>query len=339
MPTEPKPTKETRYERPDRVGKQIGEPCDHVEDYDGDETKLPVWGDGKVNRPRAEMQALRMKFERWYAKPIRRRVPPTQKAWAAENGVHEVTTSAWVKDYKRDRNLEPKNVLKKKSDQELQDLLKSYTAKPEKRTEVEQEIEWRKLKTEKMRFIEEYCWMTLQEGGDPVPFELWDCQREALVDFDRYQHLIVLKTRRLGLSWLADAYCLHTCLFVDNVNILFRSIGREEATEQHERLKFMYDHLPEWMKERVQLGKTTGMKLKRNDSISQMSNGSAIRMLASTARKGHGSTPKILFWDEQARDVNAGKAYGGLKASLGASGKTKIIIVSTSEGPGNLFHL
>jgi len=303
-----------------------------------DESPLAEGSAGGGGRTRQQLNKLHNSFDRWYAKPPKQRRPMTQQRWGIENGVHEVTIARWAKQYRQSHGIEQKRTLEEIPTNELKAMQEAPNVSAERRELIWQELEWRALALDKARFITDYCWMLDQEGGDPIPFDLWEPQREALKAFDDHRHLIVLKTRRLGFSWLADAYCLHTAMWTSNVNILFRSIGREEATEQHDRLKFMYDHLPDWMQDRVQLGSTTGRKLKRNDSISQFSNGSAVRMLASTKRKGHGSTPKILFWDEQARDVNAAAAYGALKAAVGAKSSTKIIIVSTSDGPGNLYH-
>ena len=197
---------------------------------------------------------------------------------------------------------------------------------------IDREIEWRKCIEDAAYFIETYCQMWEKEGGDPIPFHLWDCQRETLTAFDTYSQLIILKTRQLGQSWTVDAYALHQCMFRPNYHVYIRSIGLKEANEQHARIKFMYDNLPDWMRRRVKLG---GRNLKKNDSLSEFDNGSAIHMLAASKRAGHGAAASLVFWDEMARDEAAEEGWRGIKPAI--SGGGRVVIVSTSDGPNNRF--
>ena len=182
-------------------------------------------------------------------------------------------------------------------------------------------------------FIDNYCMMWEKEGGDPIPFELWDCQRETLDLIERERQVIILKTRQLGESWTMCAYSLWKCMFTSNVHIYIRSIGLKEANEQHERLKFMYDNLPEWLQARVRLG---GKNLKRNDSVSQFSNGSSVHMLSASKKSGHGAAPTLIFWDEMARDELA-DPYGWRAIKPAVNGGGRVVLVSSSDGPNNRF--
>lgn len=206
------------------------------------------------------------------------------------------------------------------------------TSKVELRSAIEHELEWKKCEADPEYFIDHYCYMWEKAGGDPIPFKLWECQRETIRAFESNEQLIILKTRQLGESWVIDGYSLWCAVFKPNVHIYIRSIGLKEATEQHERIKFMYDNLPDWLRDRVTLG---GKGKKRNDTKSEFSNGSAIHMLASSKKSGHGSSPYLVFWDEAARDENASKAWGAIKPSIANGGR--VVIVSTSDGPNNLF--
>ena len=197
--------------------------------------------------------------------------------------------------------------------------------------------EWTRCANDREYFIDNYCMMWEQEsevgGGDPIPFVLWDCQRESLTSFDSNRQVIVLKTRRLGESWTICAYSLHGCMFTSNFHVYIRSIGIKEANEQHERFKFMYDNLPEWMQERIRLG---GKNLKRNDTMSQFSNGSSTHMLAASKKAGRGSSPSLIFWDEMAFDETA-DPYGWRSVKPAINDGGRVVIVSTSNGPNTLF--
>jgi hypothetical protein len=201
----------------------------------------------------------------------------------------------------------------------------------------EESDEWAKCAKDREYFIDTYCMMWEKEtevgGGDPIPFVLWDCQRKSLTEFERNRQVIVLKTRQLGESWTICAYSLHACLFRNNFHVYVRSIGLKEASEQHERFKFMYDNLPDWMQEKVRLG---GKNLKRNDTLSQFSNGSSVHMLAASKKAGRGSAPSLIFWDEMAFDETA-DPHGWRSIKPAINGGGRVVIVSTSNGPNTLF--
>jgi len=197
----------------------------------------------------------------------------------------------------------------------------------------EEKDEWSRCAENPEYFIDTYCMMLEQDGGDPIPFKLWDCQRKTIRTIQAEKHLIVLKTRRLGESWVLCAYSLWASMFTPNTHIYIRSIGIKEANEQHERFKFMYDYLPDWMQERVRLG---GKNLKRNDSVSQFSNGSTTHMLAASKKAGRGSSPTLIFWDEMAFDETADPwGWRSVKPSINSGGR--VVIVSTSNGTSNLY--
>lgn len=196
-----------------------------------------------------------------------------------------------------------------------------------------QEKEWRKCAKNAAYFVNEYAFMWTKEGGDPLDWELWDCQRDALDQFQKHRLVIILKTRQLGMSWTACAYVVWCVVFKLNFHVYFQSIGRVEVAEQMHRIHFIYDNLPEWMQRRVEMG---GRNLKDNDSLIELSNGSAIHSVATTKRAGHGSAPSLYILDEFARNEQDVMAWRAVKPALAAKGQ--VIVVSTANGIGNRFH-
>ena len=62
-------------------------------------------------------------------------------------------------------------------------------------------------------FIESFCKLKDQRIGEPIPFLLWDCQKEQCEAWTTYDETITLKTRQCGISWLSGAFGLWECFF------------------------------------------------------------------------------------------------------------------------------
>jgi len=181
-------------------------------------------------------------------------------------------------------------------------------------------------------FCDNYVMMWAKEGGDPIHFNLWEFQKEAASKLQKKMKLIFLKARQMGLSWLAMAYVVWCMLFKKNFHIYITSIGLKEVNEQMERIRFIWYNLPEWLREGVVLG---GRGLKDNDSIMELSNGSAVHAISSSKASGHGTAPGLYILDEFARKEGDRMAWRAIKPSLGE--KSQVIIISTSNGFGNLY--
>ena len=195
------------------------------------------------------------------------------------------------------------------------------------------ELEWRKCKADPVYFINTFCKMWVKEGGEAIDWKLWAPQEIAIRKMQVLRLIILLKTRQLGMSWTACGYVLWRVMFEENIQAYFRSIGLVEAIEQHERIKFIYDHLPEWMQEKSELG---GKRCKRNDRQSQFQNGSSVNMVTSSKKAGHGTAPSIYIWDEAARDENDVHAIRSIMPAVGEV--AQFIIISTANGFGNTFQ-
>jgi len=171
-----------------------------------------------------------------------------------------------------------------------------------------------------------------QDHGDGVgtmPFKLWDAQRDLLGAIEAEPRLLILKARQLGISWLCCAYALHLCLFKPNRLVLTFSIGQEEANEMMRRIQAMYDRLSEGMRAEHPTSK-------RNTEEIVWANGSAIHALPSRKSAGSGYTASLIILDEFAKNENASKLYAAVKPTIDGGGK--MIILSTANGAGNLFH-
>jgi len=167
------------------------------------------------------------------------------------------------------------------------------------------------------------------EGVGTMPFKLWEAQEELLQAMETEPRLLILKARQLGISWLCCAYALWLCLFKPSRLVLTFSIGQEEANEMMRRIQAMYDRLPDAIK-------AEHPTAKRNTEEIAWKNGSAIHALPSRKSAGSGYTASLIILDEFAKNENASKLYTAVKPTIDGGGK--MIILSTANGAGNLFH-
>ena len=181
-------------------------------------------------------------------------------------------------------------------------------------------------------FIVHHCMIWTKEGGDPIPFDLWECQKEALEAFITQRLVIILKTRQLGMSWLSCAYLLWLMMRESNVHAYFSSIGQKEASEQAARTKFIYENLPVWMQSRIQLG---AKGKKDNESLKEFSNNSCLHIMATSKKAGHGASPRVWVIDEFARNEQDVRTMRAVQPAVGQIGQ--VIIISTADGLGNKF--
>lgn len=201
-----------------------------------------------------------------------------------------------------------------------------------KKEQAIQELEWRKINSDFAYFVDTYCMMWRKEGGEPVDFRLWEFQWDAAKRMQHKRYLIVLKARQMGLSWLASAYVLWKVMTKRNFHAYYTSIGLREVQEQMERIRFIFNNLPQWIQSRALLG---ARGCKDNDSLIEFDNGSAIHATASGKASGHGAAPGLIICDEWARVDDAEKKWRALKPAAGKN--TQIFLISTSDGTTNHF--
>ena len=81
-----------------------------------------------------------------------------------------------------------------------------------------------------------------------IPFDTFPFQDECVVKFNEHRFNIVLKSRQLGLSTLASAYSLWLMIFHKDKNILALATTQATARNLVNKVTFMYDELPRWLK-------------------------------------------------------------------------------------------
>jgi hypothetical protein len=171
------------------------------------------------------------------------------------------------------------------------------------------------------------------ESGDTsaISLRLWPGQRsmaQALCDPD-VNEIIVLKSRQIGVTWVVLAWKLYRCLFWNGIEERITSVGQDEANKALRRIKFMIDHLPEWLGPELEVSNTSTIKFLQTQSW--------ITALPATINAGRGDTLNDILSDEAAFQVYAKQIVTSARPAL-EKRHGKLIVVSTANGVGNYFQ-
>lgn len=160
------------------------------------------------------------------------------------------------------------------------------------------EYERRRCADERAHFIDAHCQIKAKAADTAddkapatwQPFHLWPAQREIVTALDTGDHLILLKARQLGMTWLILACILWQMLFRPVCTVLLFSRREQEAYDLLKRLTAMFAHLPPWLQS------TAGGVRVDSASVWALGNGSEARAFPTTA--GDSYTAQIALCDE-----------------------------------------
>jgi hypothetical protein len=139
---------------------------------------------------------------------------------------------------------------------------------------------------------------------------------------------VTLKARQLGCSWLAAAYALWSGMFHRGAEVLLTSQTKPDAVELLDKVKFILERLPEWL--RPQVGKDNTQVLEFQGLYS------TVRALPSTEKAGRGFTGKLAVADEHAFHQWATENMAAVDPAIEAGGQ--FLACSSANGIGNLFY-
>lgn len=169
--------------------------------------------------------------------------------------------------------------------------------------------------------------------GEVIPFRLWRFQEKTLQTIHREPLVIVLKARRLGLSWIALTYALWLSIFQQGSRCLILCKNEDDASELLDRVRRMRDRLLEDPASRhLFAGLQSGARKKRQrDAVTTLDVGrSVIRALVGTASAARSETASLLILDEFAFQK---EAEGIWRAALPTTeGGGRVVAVSTGNG-------
>ncbi len=188
--------------------------------------------------------------------------------------------------------------------------------------------EYAKCMQDPAYFARKYCKVIHLDKG-LVPFDLYPYQEKMFHHFNTHRFNIVLACRQSGKSISSVAYLLWFALFNSEKVIAVMANKGATAREMLGRVTLMLENLPFFLQ--------PGCKALNKGSI-EFSNNSRIVAAATSGSSIRGMSVNLLYLDEFAFVERASEFYTSTYPVVSSGKETKVIITSTANGLGNVFH-
>jgi len=169
--------------------------------------------------------------------------------------------------------------------------------------------------------------ISLDEGL--VPFDLYPYQEKMFKHFNDNRFSIILACRQSGKSISSVVYLLWYACFHPEKTIAILANKGAVAREMLSRITLALENLPYFLQ--------PGCKALNKGSI-EFSNNSKIIASATSGSSIRGLSINLLFLDEFAFVENDAQFYTSTYPVVSAGKDTQIIITSTANGVGNVYH-
>ncbi len=177
-------------------------------------------------------------------------------------------------------------------------------------------------------FCENYWHIRHPEFGR-IRFDLREAQLETVESWIEDRYSLILKARQVGFSTLVATFTFWETFFWSDRPIVMLSRTEREAIKLLQKAKYGYQFLPEWMKHR-------GPPVNMTQTKIEMSNGSYLESLPSASDPARGEAAYRVVVDEIAFLPNSEQAWAAIEPVADVGGR--VIMLSTANGEGNLFH-
>jgi hypothetical protein len=177
-------------------------------------------------------------------------------------------------------------------------------------------------------FAEKYVKIVHLDSG-LIPFTLYPYQRKMFEHFEDNRFSIVLACRQSGKSISSVVYLLWYALFHPDKTIAILANKGATAREMLARVTLALENLPFFLQ--------AGCKTLNKGSL-EFSNNSRIIATATSGSSIRGMSISLLFLDEFAFVENDGEFYTSTYPVISSGKTTRVIITSTANGLGNVYH-
>jgi len=162
-----------------------------------------------------------------------------------------------------------------------------------------------------------------------IRFHLFEAQIETVESWLNTRYSLILKARQIGFSTLVAAFAYWNAQFYPDRPILMLSRTEREAIKLLQKAKYGYQFLDEWFQWRSGPMNATQTKM-------EFTNGSYIESLPSASDPARGESAYLVVVDELAFLQNSEEAWSAIEPVADVGGR--VIMLSTANGEGNLFH-
>ena len=171
--------------------------------------------------------------------------------------------------------------------------------------------------------------VSLDEGKQPI--KLYNYQKRILKALVENRFNVVLASRQIGKTTILTIFALWMICFNDDYRVLLIANKQETAKNIFKRIKLAYEMLPNYMKPGVVAYAKEGMELE---------NGSSIGISTTTSDAARGESINCLLLDEAAfiPPEFMDDFWESVFPVISSSKKSKIFMLSTPNGVGNLFY-
>lgn len=188
--------------------------------------------------------------------------------------------------------------------------------------------EYLKCSENPVYFIETYCQViSLDEGL--VPFKLRGYQSKLIEHYNENRFNVVLASRQSGKSITSCGYLLWFLLFHPEVTVAVLANKGAIAREMVARIVTMLESVPFFLQ--------PGVKILNKGNI-EFANDSKLVAAATSSSSIRGLSINLLYLDEFAFVENAEEFYTSTYPVVTSGVNSKVIITSTANGVGNMFH-
>lgn len=189
--------------------------------------------------------------------------------------------------------------------------------------------EWLKCSASCAYFIHTYCQIYDATAGDWIPFALWPSQLGVAKNLEEHSLNVILKARQLGMTWLVLCFVLWKMLFRPAFTALLFSRRETEAIYLlgQQRLRGIYNRLPQWMKARQVLTDASHEWV--------LSNGSVAYGFPTTA--GDSYTASFAFVDEADLVPDLDKLMNAVKPTIDGGGSMVLLSRVDKTTPNSAF--
>lgn len=194
------------------------------------------------------------------------------------------------------------------------------------------ELQWRAIAMSFWAFCAHVKVISKRDPRGWEPLRMWEHQRDFAAHLFAGEHVVLLKARQLGATAITLVYALWLMLTKPGgATIVMLSKDRDAANEAIDKLTFMYDRLPDWLRTR---GPDVAERAKTHFSL-VFSDGSrsSIQSLPATSSAGAGGTNDLVILDELGLADRAADIVRTVEASAEAG---QVVALSTSRG-NNFF--